>query len=101
MPLRARFPRGATSNIVCPNHPSDRDVLASDNVQNGTSAARGPYQNALPVRSHLKDVACPGVARGEAGHLRRTRFTRPEHSGINCRWDDRSGIQNSKFKTQN
>jgi hypothetical protein len=38
--FRTRIPRGATFNIVCPNQPADVDVQVSNNVENGTSAAR-------------------------------------------------------------
>jgi hypothetical protein len=37
-----RFPRGATVNIVCPNHPINLKQGGSNNVQNGTSSERGP-----------------------------------------------------------
>ena len=39
--FRASLPRGATLNIVCPHHPADVNVRVSNNVENGTSAARG------------------------------------------------------------
>ena len=40
--ISALFPRGATFNIVGPIDPADVDVRVSNNIENGTSAARGP-----------------------------------------------------------
>ncbi len=39
--IPAGFPRGATFNIVGPNHAAYVDVRVSNNIENGTSAARG------------------------------------------------------------
>jgi len=51
--IRALFPRGATFNIVGPKHAAYVDDRVPNNIENGTSAARGPYQQALPERSGL------------------------------------------------
>ena len=50
--IRTRFPRGATLNIVGPHHLADRDTRGSNNVESGTSTARGTYQDAFPERGH-------------------------------------------------
>jgi hypothetical protein len=39
--ISKRFPRGATFIIVCPNHLTDMDIRESNNIEDGTSAARG------------------------------------------------------------
>ncbi len=44
----ARFPRGATFNIVCPNDFPDVIIRVSDNIENGTSAARGSFPRGFP-----------------------------------------------------
>ncbi len=46
--IPTRFPRGATFNIVGPNHLAYVDVRLSNNIENGTSAARGSYPHDLP-----------------------------------------------------
>ncbi|MCJ7754831.1 MAG: hypothetical protein MUP13_09720 [Thermoanaerobaculales bacterium] len=40
-PFHTRFPRGATLNIVGPQRSAEVKAPESNNVQNGTSAARG------------------------------------------------------------
>jgi hypothetical protein len=47
--ISALFPRGATLNIVGPYQSTDVDVRATNNIENGTSAAGGSYQHAFPV----------------------------------------------------
>jgi hypothetical protein len=47
--FRTRFPRGATFIIVRPNLPADLVAGETNNVESGTSAARGTYQQALPL----------------------------------------------------
>jgi hypothetical protein len=49
--FRTRFPGGATFNIVGLRRFADGDVHESNNVENGTSAARGTFLSALPGRS--------------------------------------------------
>ncbi len=39
--------RGATFNIVCPSHRADMNARESNNIENGTSTARGSYPHAL------------------------------------------------------
>ncbi len=39
--IRTRFPRGATLNIVGSQNPADLDARVSNNIESGTSAARG------------------------------------------------------------
>jgi hypothetical protein len=48
--IRARFPGEATFNIVGPRRLADRIFRASNNIENGTSAARGPLPRILPER---------------------------------------------------
>jgi hypothetical protein len=48
--LLARFPRGATFNIVGLNRLSDVNVRVSNNIENGTSAARGSFPRARQAR---------------------------------------------------
>jgi len=44
----APFPRGATFDIVCLRNHADLKEWGSDNVKNGTSAARGPTRPGCP-----------------------------------------------------
>ncbi len=44
----ACFPRGATFNIVGPNHAAYVDVRVSNNIENGTSAARDSFPHGPP-----------------------------------------------------
>ena len=48
--MSARFPRGATFDIVCPKYSADWKGWSSHNVKNGTSAVRGqaPPPYAVP-----------------------------------------------------
>ncbi|MDX2438248.1 MAG: hypothetical protein QNL88_14520, partial [Acidobacteriota bacterium] len=48
--FRTPCPRGATFNIVGPDHLADLDVRVSNNIENGTSVARDSYQHAHPER---------------------------------------------------
>ena len=50
MTFTARFPGGATFIIVGPHHPADVDDRESNNIEDGTSAAHGPFPHALPER---------------------------------------------------
>ena len=45
------FPGGATFNIVGPDHPGDVDGRASNNIENGTSAARDPIHLRYDART--------------------------------------------------
>ncbi len=45
--FRTFFPRGATFNIVGPKNPADVDGRVSNNIENGTSTARGLYPPGL------------------------------------------------------
>jgi hypothetical protein len=46
--FQALFPRGATFNIVGPNHPTDGDLRMSNKIENGTSAAQGLGGRVVP-----------------------------------------------------
>jgi hypothetical protein len=46
--FRTALPRGATLNIVGSHHFADADIRESNNVENGTSAARGSFPQAPP-----------------------------------------------------
>ncbi len=46
--IPTRFRRGATFNIVGPNHLAYVDVRVSNNIENGTSAACGPFPGVPP-----------------------------------------------------
>ncbi len=41
--ISTRYSRGATFNIVGSNHSANVDDRASNNIENGTSTARGPF----------------------------------------------------------
>jgi hypothetical protein len=47
--IRTRPPRGATLNIVGLHRPIDVEARVSNNVENGTSAARGPTRQSPRV----------------------------------------------------
>jgi hypothetical protein len=50
------FPRGGTLDFVCLKKPADLKVGGSDNVKNGTSAARGlthPERDTARVRGRV------------------------------------------------
>ncbi len=99
LPLSTVYPRGATSNIVGPKHSAGMNALASNNIGNGTSTARGPFPQTLPGRRH--SVQClPAPSRLPEGfrikqckgrHLRRTgwRRTRRRPRGGNGAADSR------------
>ena len=42
-----RFPRGATLDIVCPRPTGELEEQRPNNIKNGTSAAHGPFREAL------------------------------------------------------
>ena len=46
--VRTRSPGVATFNIVGPCRPAGVNVGESNNIENGTSAARGPHLRAFP-----------------------------------------------------
>jgi hypothetical protein len=60
--FRTFFPRGATLNIVGPDCLAEVTVLESNNIENGTSAARGSFPHAPTSRRDHPD-ALIGVAR--------------------------------------
>jgi len=47
--FRTIFPRGATFNIVGPHHPASMNIHVPNNIENGTSTARGPFQHCHPT----------------------------------------------------
>jgi len=63
MPLRAPFPRGATFIIVGPTHPAYVNVRESNNIEDGTSAARGPFPHKHLRRTRLVSERSTSAAR--------------------------------------
>jgi hypothetical protein len=53
MTFPARFPGGATFIIVGPHHPADVDDRESNNIEDGTSAARDPSLSEHPNITRL------------------------------------------------
>ena len=94
--LTARYPGGATFNIVGPERRSDVDVRASNNIENGTSAAHRPYPHALPERM-------PGTRPvGRAGATHRRRKLSYLLQALDCLLSvGRCAGIHSKFKIQN
>jgi len=88
-----RYPRGATFNIVCPNRHADSDVRVSNNVENGTSIARGLSEDF--------EVLCgAGVPPAQCGRDGRTTM---RGSDVIRLWGSRPGCRagGRKLKTQN
>ncbi len=60
LPFSTRSPGEATFIIVCPNHLADMDVRESNNIEDGTSAARGlsgqVYADHCPQSTSLKHL---------------------------------------------
>lgn len=54
MTFSARFPGEATFNIVGPQQTTDRDIGESNNIENGTPAARGSYPKEDPPQLNVR-----------------------------------------------
>jgi len=87
MTFLAVFPRGATFRIVRPHSLGSPGPSSSHNAKNGTSAPRGPFLHAVPVRM-------PGTS---AALLP----THPELSDTSPRWEGGWKIRNSKSEIRN
>jgi hypothetical protein len=102
MTLVTAFPGGATLNIVGPRHPAYVDVRVSNNVENGTSAARGSFPNAYP-KGRDGSSAARDVRAGRPHHkpTHNSRILVVQASRLHKIAERPEGAQHSEFRIPN